>query len=221
MATTTSRRSNVPTTLEKAASSDRASDTSAVNALHASGTTGVAPPWSITAPLAPASANTRTMAAPIPFAPPVTTATRPGQKAARVSSPGHGPSVTIEPGCREPGLSTTARSREERRCGRSLAGASPLSHGTGSNAGPKLEVVVDGRPARAFAGETVAAVLIAKDGLRTRPTAGGAPRGIYCGMGVCFDCLVVVDGVPNTRACMTLVADGMRIERQSAWGLAD
>jgi D-hydroxyproline dehydrogenase subunit gamma len=79
-------------------------------------------------------------------------------------------------------------------------------------------VLLDGRPARAFAGETVAAVLIAEEGLRARRTAGGAARGIYCGMGVCFDCLVVVDGVPNTRACMTLVADGMRIERQAGLG---
>ncbi len=37
-------------------------------------------------------------------------------------------------------------------------------------------------------------------------------------MGLCFDCLVVVDGVPNTRACMTLVAEGMRVERQVGLG---
>jgi aerobic-type carbon monoxide dehydrogenase small subunit (CoxS/CutS family) len=48
-----------------------------------------------------------------------------------------------------------------------------------------------------------------------RHTPGGAPRGVFCGMGVCFDCLVVVDGVPNTRACMTPVAEGMRIQRQA------
>jgi succinate dehydrogenase/fumarate reductase-like Fe-S protein len=39
-------------------------------------------------------------------------------------------------------------------------------------------------------------------------------------MGVCFDCLVVVNGVPNTLACMTLVASGMRIERQVGLGLS-
>jgi D-hydroxyproline dehydrogenase subunit gamma len=75
-------------------------------------------------------------------------------------------------------------------------------------------MLLDGHPVRAHAGETVAAALIAEDGPRTRQTAGGAARGVYCGMGVCFDCLVVVDGVPNTRACMTLVAEGMRVERQ-------
>jgi predicted molibdopterin-dependent oxidoreductase YjgC len=36
-------------------------------------------------------------------------------------------------------------------------------------------------------------------------------------MGVCFDCLVVVDGRPNVRACMTWVADGMRVSRQDGW----
>ncbi len=66
----------------------------------------------------------------------------------------------------------------------------------------------------AYEGETVAAVLIAEEGLATRQTASGAARGIYCGMGVCFECLVVVDGVPNTRACMTFVADRMRVEFQ-------
>ena len=80
-------------------------------------------------------------------------------------------------------------------------------------------MALDGRRAPAFAGETVAAVLIADEGLRARRTSGGSARGIYCGMGVCFDCLVVVDGVPNTRACITLVADGMRIERQDGPGL--
>jgi NADH dehydrogenase/NADH:ubiquinone oxidoreductase subunit G len=38
-------------------------------------------------------------------------------------------------------------------------------------------------------------------------------------MGACFDCLLVVDGIPNTRACMTLAADGMRIDRQHGAGL--
>ena len=39
----------------------------------------------------------------------------------------------------------------------------------------------------------------------------GQPRGIFCGMGVCYDCLVTIDGVPNQRACMTQVKDGMEI----------
>lgn len=84
--------------------------------------------------------------------------------------------------------------------------------------GPAVEVVVDGRPVTAYAGETVATVLLAEGIDATRTTVGGSPRGVFCGMGVCFDCLVVVDGVPNTRACMTWVREGMRIARQD--GLA-
>src|SRR3982751_5731688 len=84
--------------------------------------------------------------------------------------------------------------------------------------GPRVEIVLDGVPVEAFVGETVAAVLLAGGDIATRTTVGGAPRGIFCGIGVCFDCLVVVDGVPNTRACMTAVRDGMQVARQD--GLA-
>jgi predicted molibdopterin-dependent oxidoreductase YjgC len=80
--------------------------------------------------------------------------------------------------------------------------------------GPAIEVVLEGRPVTAYLGETVATVLLAEGHLATRTTVGGAPRGVFCGMGVCFDCLVVVDGQPNTRACMTWVQAGMRIARQ-------
>ena len=80
--------------------------------------------------------------------------------------------------------------------------------------GPAVELVLEGRPVTAYLGETVATVLLAEGHLATRTTVAGAPRGVFCGMGVCFDCLVVVDGRPNTRACMTLVEPGMRISRQ-------
>jgi D-hydroxyproline dehydrogenase subunit gamma len=83
--------------------------------------------------------------------------------------------------------------------------------------GERIEVTIDGAPVAAHVGETVAAVLSAEGSPRTRTTAGGAPRGVFCGMGVCFDCLVVVDGVPNTRACMTLVRPGMAIAHQDGW----
>lgn len=83
-----------------------------------------------------------------------------------------------------------------------------------------MSITVDGRSTVAYEGESVAAALIAEEGLATRTTAGGSPRGVYCGMGFCFDCLVVVDGVPNTRACVTLVGDGMQVERQRGLGPA-
>jgi len=87
--------------------------------------------------------------------------------------------------------------------------------------GPEVTVTIDGRPTTAHVGETVAAVLFAEGAVRTRTTVGGSPRGVFCGMGVCFDCLVVVDGVPNTRACMTWVRDGMQVSRQDGWGPAE
>lgn len=64
-------------------------------------------------------------------------------------------------------------------------------------------------------GQTVAAVLLA-EGIRSfRETpVSGEPRGPYCMMGICFDCLVVIDGEPNQQACMTYVREGMLIKRQ-------
>jgi predicted molibdopterin-dependent oxidoreductase YjgC len=85
--------------------------------------------------------------------------------------------------------------------------------------GEALEVHVDGQPMKAYAGETVAAALMAAGVRVFRTTARtGSPRGLYCGMGVCYDCLVVVDGRPNTRACMTALKPEMRIQSQHAWG---
>lgn len=80
--------------------------------------------------------------------------------------------------------------------------------------GPKpIAITVDGEPLVAYPGETVAAVLLAHGRRVFRHThLEHAPRGIFCGMGVCFDCLVAVDGEPNVRACVTTVAPGMVIE---------
>lgn len=81
----------------------------------------------------------------------------------------------------------------------------------GVRRGSEVTIRVDGEPLRAHLGETVAAALIARGDVALRRTRRGSPRGLYCGMGVCFECLVMVDGVPNTRACMTWVSDGMEI----------
>ena len=89
----------------------------------------------------------------------------------------------------------------------------------GVRRGPTVTIVVDGTPVSAHAGETVAAALLVAGHrvLRLTPKRR-LPRGLFCGMGVCFDCLVVVDDVPNTRACMTWVRDGMRVELQDGLG---
>jgi succinate dehydrogenase/fumarate reductase-like Fe-S protein len=79
-------------------------------------------------------------------------------------------------------------------------------------------IMLDSEPVEAYEGETVAAVLLARGEIATRTTPRGEPRGFFCGMGVCFDCLMIIDGVPNTRACMTWVRDGLDARRQD--GLA-
>jgi D-hydroxyproline dehydrogenase subunit gamma len=81
----------------------------------------------------------------------------------------------------------------------------------GVRRGAQVTITVDGEPLQAHLGESVAAALMADGDAALRKTRKGAARGLYCGMGVCFDCLVMVDGVPNTRACMTWVRDGMDI----------
>jgi D-hydroxyproline dehydrogenase subunit gamma len=81
----------------------------------------------------------------------------------------------------------------------------------GLSRGAQVTISVDGEPLQAHLGETVAAALIAQGTAAIRKTRNGSARGVYCGMGVCFDCLAMVDGVPNTRACMTWVREGMEV----------
>jgi predicted molibdopterin-dependent oxidoreductase YjgC len=78
-----------------------------------------------------------------------------------------------------------------------------------------VTITVEGRPLSCAAHDTVAAVLLAHgfDACRGTPVSG-SPRGPYCMMGVCFDCLVEIDGTPNRQACMTPVRDGMSVRRQ-------
>ncbi len=79
-----------------------------------------------------------------------------------------------------------------------------------------LEFTFDGRPLTTRPGLTIAAALT-EAGIRGfREGPGGAPRGLFCGMGVCQDCLVEVDGRPNRRACMTKAETGMAVRKQTA-----
>jgi len=78
-----------------------------------------------------------------------------------------------------------------------------------------VAVTIDGEPFEARAGDTVAAALLASGRLATRTTpVSGAPRGPFCMMGVCFDCLITIDDVPNQQGCLVAVAPGMRIRTQ-------
>ena len=78
-----------------------------------------------------------------------------------------------------------------------------------------VTVFLDGRPVAAEAGESVAAVLLRQPGGWSRTTpVSQSPRAPYCMMGVCFECLVEIDGQGSVQSCLTPVANGMRIARQ-------
>ena len=80
-----------------------------------------------------------------------------------------------------------------------------------------VTATIDGRPVTARAGDSVAAVLLAEGILPTRVSpASGAPRAPYCMMGVCFECLVTIDGVGNRQSCLVPIGQGMAIETQNA-----
>ena len=71
-----------------------------------------------------------------------------------------------------------------------------------------IELIVDGTPLTARAGQSLAAVLLQAGREALRASPAGAPRGLYCGIGVCQECRVVVDGAV-VRSCVTPVAAGM------------
>ena len=84
-----------------------------------------------------------------------------------------------------------------------------------ASSGATIALTVDGKPIIARAGDSVAAALLANgvDHCRSTPVSG-APRAPYCLMGVCFDCLVSIDGVGSRQGCLVPVREGMRVETQ-------
>jgi sarcosine oxidase subunit alpha len=80
--------------------------------------------------------------------------------------------------------------------------------------GKQVALSVNGIAVRAYSGETVFAVLLA-EGIRAlrRPVKNHSEtaRGGFCGMGVCQECRVTIDGMPDRRACMTEVREGMEV----------
>ncbi|MGE5340580.1 MAG: (2Fe-2S)-binding protein [Candidatus Omnitrophota bacterium] len=77
----------------------------------------------------------------------------------------------------------------------------------------KITFFVNGKEVDAYKGETLLAALIAAGykQLKKSPVKG-TPRSALCGMGVCFECIVNVNGVPNIRSCMTEVENNMKVE---------
>jgi predicted molibdopterin-dependent oxidoreductase YjgC len=80
--------------------------------------------------------------------------------------------------------------------------------------GAAFEIFVDGRAVTAVPGESIAAALLAAGRLsfRNGPANLSIPRGVFCGMGACYGCLVTVDGVRNVRACCTPARPGQQVE---------
>jgi predicted molibdopterin-dependent oxidoreductase YjgC len=78
---------------------------------------------------------------------------------------------------------------------------------------PAVAMVIDGMTVAAQEGDSVAAAMLACGQAIARITpVSEAPRAPFCLMGVCFDCLVTIDGIANRQACMTAVRQGMRVE---------
>lgn len=75
----------------------------------------------------------------------------------------------------------------------------------------RVQATFEGQPIEADAGASIAAALIGSGHQAWRTTREGKQRGLFCGIGVCFDCLVEVDGESGQRACMIPLAPGMDV----------
>lgn len=94
------------------------------------------------------------------------------------------------------------------------AGSPHGSERTGA-ATSRVRGTFDGEPLEAEAGTSVASALIATGTRSWRTTREGRSRGLFCGIGVCFDCLVEIDGESGQRACMIPLGEGMDVRSAS------
>ncbi len=87
----------------------------------------------------------------------------------------------------------------------------PIRPGEGTSIG----ITVDGKPTIGLGGQTIAAIMMAGGRLSWRRSSGASePRGLFCGIGICFDCLVIVNGERDVRACQRRAVNGDAIEFQ-------
>jgi predicted molibdopterin-dependent oxidoreductase YjgC len=97
--------------------------------------------------------------------------------------------------------------------------ANPAGNTLPEGHGRTVRFWLDGQEWTAREGQSVAAALLAAGRRAFRQTARrGEPRGLFCGMGLCFDCVMQIDGRPNVRACQTPVRDGLRVTTQQGEG---
>ena len=78
---------------------------------------------------------------------------------------------------------------------------------------PTIHLLLNGAPLTVPEGTTVAAAIATLEA-PCRISVTGHPRGALCGMGICFECRAVIDGVPHCRTCQRLCRNGMRVETQ-------
>jgi hypothetical protein len=87
---------------------------------------------------------------------------------------------------------------------------------------PSFTIELDGERIDVRPGQSVAAALIAAGHRSWRRTrVGDRPRGVFCGIGVCFDCLATINGTPNQRACLVEAAPGDVVTIQHGTGHDD
>lgn len=94
-----------------------------------------------------------------------------------------------------------------------IAGSADVA---GVERGAAFEFTFEGQSIKAYPGEMIGAALLATGISTFRLTRKGQPRGIFCGIGLCYDCLVVVEGKPNCRACLTPAQAGVQVRVQQA-----
>jgi sarcosine oxidase subunit alpha len=75
----------------------------------------------------------------------------------------------------------------------------------------EITVLVDGKAVSVPSGSMASAAIAASGKTTYRTSVRGTPRGPLCGMGICFECRVTIDGRPHTRSCQTLCQPGMEI----------
>jgi predicted molibdopterin-dependent oxidoreductase YjgC len=89
----------------------------------------------------------------------------------------------------------------------------------GLTRGAEISITVDGERLVAFEGETVAVAMIVAGRRTFRYSAKrNEPRSLYCGIGICQECRMIIDGDINKRACMTPVRSGMVVKTQHGLG---
>ncbi|WP_019891272.1 (2Fe-2S)-binding protein [Streptomyces purpureus] len=92
----------------------------------------------------------------------------------------------------------------------------------GARPEPPFEITFDDRTITALPGQSVAAALWGAGILAWRNTRGtGRPRGAFCGIGQCYDCLATINGTPNRRACLVPARPGDAVTTQEGNGHAE